>query len=117
MFHCRLGMPPPSRNASHPLTPHRLQADRHKYVKLASLCFALTPQCCKFTPCRLFRPPLLAPQADRHKYVKLAYHGFAPLTREQRMEKYNNAGAASLSGAASTLGLPVQSSAADQQQQ
>ena len=28
---------------------------------------------------------------DRHKYVKLAYHGFEPLTRQQRLESYNAA--------------------------
>ena len=28
---------------------------------------------------------------DRHKYVKLAYHGFEPLTRQQRLENYNAA--------------------------
>lgn len=28
---------------------------------------------------------------DRHKYVKLAYHGFAPLTQEQRLGTYNAA--------------------------
>ncbi len=27
---------------------------------------------------------------DRHKYVKLAYHGFQPLTREQRLATYAN---------------------------
>ena len=31
-------------------------------------------------------------KVDRHKYVKLAYHGFTPLTREQRMSEYNNSG-------------------------
>jgi HAD superfamily 5'-nucleotidase-like hydrolase len=30
-------------------------------------------------------------KVDRHKYVKLAFHGFEPLTREQRMQTYNNA--------------------------
>ena len=27
-------------------------------------------------------------QVDRHKYVKMAYHGFEPLTREQRRATY-----------------------------
>ncbi|GMH44237.1 hypothetical protein BSKO_12171 [Bryopsis sp. KO-2023] len=27
-------------------------------------------------------------KVDRHKYVKLAYHGFQPLTREERMDAY-----------------------------
>lgn len=31
-------------------------------------------------------------KVDRHKYVKLAHHGFAPLTREERMAQYNNSG-------------------------
>ena len=31
-------------------------------------------------------------KVDRHKYVKLAYHGFIPLSREERMEQYNNTG-------------------------
>ena len=29
---------------------------------------------------------------DRHKYVKIAHHGFSPLSREERMETYNNSG-------------------------
>lgn len=28
-------------------------------------------------------------KVDRHKYVKLAYHGFAPLTRDERIAVYN----------------------------
>jgi HAD superfamily 5'-nucleotidase-like hydrolase len=32
-------------------------------------------------------------KVDRHKYVKLAYHGFAPLTRDDRMATYNDADA------------------------
>jgi hypothetical protein len=28
---------------------------------------------------------------DRHKYVKLAYHGFRPLSREERLATYANA--------------------------
>lgn len=31
-------------------------------------------------------------KVDRHKYVKLAYHGFTPLSREERMDQYNTAG-------------------------
>lgn len=31
-------------------------------------------------------------QVDRHKYVKLAFHGFSQLSREERMQQYNNAG-------------------------
>ena len=27
---------------------------------------------------------------DRHKYVKLAFHGFEPLSRQERMDTYNN---------------------------
>ena len=27
---------------------------------------------------------------DRHKYVKLAFHGFSPLSREDRLATYNN---------------------------
>ena len=27
-------------------------------------------------------------KVDRHKYVKLAFHGFTPLTREQRLATY-----------------------------
>ncbi|KAL4448376.1 hypothetical protein ABPG75_005595 [Micractinium tetrahymenae] len=30
-------------------------------------------------------------KVDRHKYVKLAFHGFTPLSREDRMSTYNNA--------------------------
>jgi hypothetical protein len=29
---------------------------------------------------------------DRHKYVKMAHHGFKELSRESRMETYNNTG-------------------------
>ena len=28
-------------------------------------------------------------KVDRHKYVKLAYHGFTPLTRDDRIAVYN----------------------------
>lgn len=31
-------------------------------------------------------------KVDRHKYVKLAFHGFQPLSREERMSEYNNSG-------------------------
>lgn len=31
-------------------------------------------------------------KVDRHKYVKLAYHGFQPLSREDRMDTYNDSG-------------------------
>jgi HAD superfamily 5'-nucleotidase-like hydrolase len=29
-------------------------------------------------------------KVDRHKYCKIAYHGFKPLSREERMETYNS---------------------------
>ncbi|GAB4817277.1 hypothetical protein N2152v2_004323 [Parachlorella kessleri] len=34
-------------------------------------------------------------KVDRHKYVKLAYHGFEPLSREDRMRTYNDSGSES----------------------
>ena len=30
-------------------------------------------------------------KCDRHKYIKLAYHGFSPLSRDERMQTYNSA--------------------------
>lgn len=27
---------------------------------------------------------------DRHKYVKIAYHGFKPLSRQDRLDTYSN---------------------------
>lgn len=29
-------------------------------------------------------------KGDRHKYIKLAYHGFSPLSRDERMRTYNS---------------------------
>ena len=30
-------------------------------------------------------------KVDRHKYVKLAFHGFQPLSREERVATYSGA--------------------------
>ena len=77
---------------------HSFEYPAHQSVPFTTSPLRLPSPPPAFSPAAVWytHPPLLLPprwaQVDRHKYVKLAYHGFEPLSREQRMATYNDSG-------------------------
>jgi 5' nucleotidase family len=44
----------------------------------------------KFDSSEIARLCMQVLKIDRHKYVKIAYHGFKPMSREDRLNTYSN---------------------------